>query len=153
MRNGRGFTLIELMIVIVIIGLLAAIAIPNFMNMTTRARVADVKTNMHTMQLTIEDFATRNDSAYPANALDTTSDGGLTLVSLLPSGTPPNNPFTLAPTTLNWGAAAGTPYGGADVAGGIQINTWSGAGGNTDTYEIIGEDENGTLISLILTNQ
>jgi prepilin-type N-terminal cleavage/methylation domain-containing protein len=86
LRNTKGFTLIELMIVVVIIGILAAIAIPNFVAMQDRAKEASVKSNCHTTQLAAEDYSVQNDGVYSPNVAGFQPD--------LPGGALLSNPFT-----------------------------------------------------------
>ncbi len=64
----RGFTLVELMVVVVIIGIIAAIAIPNFVKIVDKSREATIKSNMHTVQFVAELYKVDNPPKYPDNA-------------------------------------------------------------------------------------
>lgn len=63
----EGFTLVELMVVVVIIGILAAIAIPSYMGIQKRAARSEAKANLQAIALALEGYMAENNDYGPAN--------------------------------------------------------------------------------------
>jgi prepilin-type N-terminal cleavage/methylation domain-containing protein len=64
-RISGGFTLIELMIVVCILGILVAVAIPRFINMTRRTNEAATKGNLAALRSSLSVYYAQNEGTYP----------------------------------------------------------------------------------------
>jgi len=134
-RNGgimderKGFTLIELMIVIVIIGILTAIGIGNYIKLMEKARVASVMANMHTTQIEVELFGT-DSLTYPSDASQ--------IITILPQNL--YNPY-------NKNLPALQDRSDEDIPGVVEyyVNT------SRNLYQITGFNKDTEAISLTLT--
>jgi len=135
-RTQKGFTLIEVLVVLGIIGLLIAFLVPNLLGAQDRAKEAAVKAVMHSVQLAVEAYNMENDS-YPVAhniTLKNMCDNYLVPNNYLASA--PKNPFT------------GLEYTDADVAGKI-IYDYNDLEGK---YKITGYKRNGISKILELSN-
>jgi general secretion pathway protein G len=138
-RNSKcrkGFTLVEILIVIGIIGLLAAFLVPNLLGAKDRGKEAAVKGVMHSVQLAIESYQMENE-VYPMGVnqpLESLCKNYLMAGGYIASV--PKNPFT------------GLDYVDADSAGKIIYSYDNATGG----YVLSGYKRNGSSKILELTN-
>ena len=86
----KGFTLIELLIVVAIIAILAAIAVPNFLEAQVRSKVSRARSDMRSLATGIESYYVDNNQ-YPASAK--TGGSSLTWKPAQPAGVGPYNQY------------------------------------------------------------
>ncbi len=87
-KLAKGFTLVELMIVVAIIGILSAVAIPNFMRFQAKSRQSEAKTNLKGFHTTVVSYFAEK-SKFPADvdkAGFKTEGGNIYNYSLIASG-------------------------------------------------------------------
>lgn len=78
-KPSRAFTLIELLIVVAIIGILAAIAVPNFLNAQVRAKYARCLSDMRACQTALEMYSVDHGKVPPNSLGGTGNEWGLTM--------------------------------------------------------------------------
>jgi general secretion pathway protein G len=163
-RSKSGFTLVEILIVVVILGILAAIVIPQFSQASSEARVSSVKSNLQMVRSQIELYKIQHGDFLPADITEDATD----LVTRLTTKTNyDGDPYTAAmeaagdpsygPYMQKWPVNAVSQLGSGVTAAGVvdgseisvvavnpALNALDAANGwiyNNDTGEFFAVDE------------
>ena len=135
MRARSGFTLVEILIVVIILGILAAIVIPEFTDASTQARESSLRSNLQAMRSQIELYKIQHNDNAPTFAgfvaqmtetsdIDGTTSGSKVRDATYPLGPylqqMPVNPFNNLSTLDNTGIAG-------DNVGGWEYDEITGA--------------------------
>ena len=145
MLNRKGFTLVELMIVVAIIGILAAIAIPNFVTMQYKSKRSEVPMNLKGIKTAEISYESNFDvfvtaSAYPSSPTKTVttwvkaSSGGFATMGWSPDGDVRGS-YSVATTTTDF-----TASGLSDVDGDGTNATYTATKSNNPNSPATGPD-------------
>ena len=147
--NRRGFTLIELMIVVAIIGILAAIAVPLYQNILSRSRTAKAQADTRSVASAMVQFSAHcgalpgdaGDTCTPAQARNTVAS--LTVQVCNQAACPPGQlagPFFVAPGPV---PPAGWCGGGACTPANYVIAQGACPGATCGTFSVTATPTNG----------
>lgn len=132
----RGFTLIELLIVVAIIAILAAIAVPNFLEAQVRSKVSRAKADMRTIATALESYAVDN-NRYPVAynfELAIPTPKNPRILRLLPLTTPISYLTSLPQDVFNREEAetdSASAQSNDELRHFIYVDRWSYSGGPT----------------------
>ena len=99
MNNKKGFTLIELMIVVAIIGILAAIAVPKFADLINKSKEGATKGSLSSVRSAIQVYYGDNEGVYPTDNLACLTTNGKYLTVMPKAKTPNYHPDSATVTT------------------------------------------------------
>ncbi len=142
MKKQSGFTLVEILIVVVIIGILAAIVVPQFSDASVQAKTSSLVSDLQTMRSQIQLYKIQHSGALPGAGAATFTQamtGTTTVLGAVSTGTPgttgvygpymqkiPTNQFTDVATITEDGTLG-------DASAGWEFNTTTGAFHADDT--------------------
>jgi len=153
-RASKGFTLVEILIVVIILGILAAIVIPQFTNASTSAKISNMASQCQTIKSQVSLYSLQHNDVYPAQTalfslLTTQTDVNGNITSVAPTGgslygpylqATPINPLTNSSTvSLDTGLGVASTGGTAD---GWDYNATTGAFHGVNLKGVVSDDGN-----------
>ena len=120
----KGFTLIEMLVVVSLIGILAAIALVSFSSVQKQARDTTRKSDLKQYQTAIESYSSKNNGNYLVSVATSLSSG--TVCTALNIGTCPPDPKDISPLTYRY------------ISDGVNYVIWGGLETKTPTVYWVG---------------
>ena len=135
-QSESGFTLVELLVVMLILGLLAAIAVPAFFNQRDKAKDSEAKSAAKTAQTAMETYSTDNNGSYSGatvaklQAIEPTVPSTLTITGTGGAGNPTASAYRVTVSSESGGTFSIDRNGGTLTypctgSGGCSGGTWN----------------------------